>query len=94
MAVEITPNFDSGMSQILMIILHERAVILLARPEVSALRISTLAKNKILNIAPRAIVSHVKCKQSETRVNKGEDHTKVISSPPKRKEMMEISVSK
>ena len=36
------------MSQILMIILHERAVILLARPEVSALRISTLAKNKIL----------------------------------------------
>ena len=84
------------MSQILMIILHERAVILLARPEVSALRISTLAKNKILNTAPRAIVSdkNVKCKQSETRVNKGENHTKVISSPPKRKEMMEISVSK
>ena len=80
------------MSQILMIILHERAVILLARPEVSALRISTLAKNKILNRGPRAIVSDkiVKCKQSETRVNKGENHTKVISSPPKRKEMMEI----
>ena len=56
------------MSEILMIILHERAVILLARPEVSALRISTLAKNKILNTAPRAIVSdkNVKCKQSET----------------------------
>ena len=56
------------MSQILMIILHERAVILLARPEVSALRISTLAKNKILNTAPRAVVSdkNVKCKQSET----------------------------
>ena len=44
------------MSQILMTILHERSVILLARP--------------------------------------GENHTKVISSPPKRKEMMEISVSK
>ena len=84
------------MSQILMIILHERAVILLARPEVSALRISTLAKNKILNIAPRATVSdkNVKCKESETRVNKGENHTKVISGPAKRKEMMEISVSK
>ena len=51
------------MSQILMIILHERAVILLAKPEVSALQISTLAKNKILNIAPRAIVKdkNVKC---------------------------------
>ena len=79
-----------------MIILHERAVILLTRPEVSALRIETLAKNKILNIAPRATVSdnNVKCKQSENRANNGENHTKVISSPPKRKEMMEISVSK
>ena len=36
----------------------------------------------------------MKCEQSENRVNKGENHTKVISSPPKRKEMMEISVSK
>ena len=47
-------------------------------------------------MAPRATVSdkNVECKQSETRVNKGENHTKVISSPPKRKEMMEISVSK
>ena len=35
-----------------MIILNKRAVILLTRPEVSALRIQTLAKNKILNIAP------------------------------------------
>ena len=33
------------------------------------------------------------CKQSENRVNKGEKHNKVSSSPPKRKEMMEISVS-
>ena len=50
----------------------------------------------MLNIAPRATVSdeNVKCKQSENRVNKRENHTKVISSPPKRKEMMEISVSK
>ena len=57
-----------------MIILHERAVILLTRSEV-------------LNIATRATVSdkNVKCKQSEKRVNKGENHTKVISSPPKRK---------
>ena len=43
------------MSQITnMIILHERAVILLTRPQVSALRIQTPAKNKILNIAPSA----------------------------------------
>ena len=35
----------------------------------------------------------MKCKQSENRVNKGENHTKTISSPPKRKEIMEISVS-
>ena len=65
-----------------MIILHERAVILLTRSEV-------------LNIATRATVSdkNVKCKQSENRVNKGENHTKVISSPPKRKEMVEISAS-
>ena len=78
-----------------MIILHERVVILLTRPEVSALRIQTLAKNKILNIATRATISdkNVKCKQSENRVNKGENHTKVISSPLKRKEMMEISAS-
>ena len=76
-----------------MIILHERAVMLLTRPEVSALRIETLAKNEILNIAPGATVSdkNVKCKQSRNCVNKGEDHIKVISSPPTRKEMMEIS---
>ena len=67
-----------------MIILHKRAVILLTRSEVSALRIETLAKNKILNIAPRATVSdsNVKCKQSENRANNGENHTKVISRPP------------
>ena len=48
-----------------MIKLHERSVILLIRPEVSA-----LANNKILNRAPRATVSdkNVKCKQSENRV--------------------------
>ena len=34
------------------------------------------------------------CKQSENRVNKGEKHNKFSSSPPKRKEMMEIPVSK
>ena len=79
-----------------MIILHERAVILLTRPEVSALRIETLAKNKILNIAPWATVSdkNMKCKQSENRANNRENHTKVISSPQKGKEMMEVSVSK
>ena len=78
-----------------MIILHERAVMLLTRPEVSALKIETLAKNEILNIAPRATESNmnVKCKKSENRVNKGENHTKVISSSPKRKEMMENSAS-
>ena len=54
-----------------------------------------LAKNVILNIATRATVSdkNVKCKQSENCVNKGENHTKVISSPPKCKEMMEIAAS-
>ena len=36
---------------------------------------------------------NVKCKQSENHVNKGENHTKVISSPPKCKEMMEILAS-
>ena len=79
-----------------MIILHERAGILLTRTEVSALRIEKIAKNKILNIAPRATVSdnNVKCEQSENRANNGENHTKVISSPPKSKEMMEVSVSK
>ena len=78
-----------------MIILYERTVILLTRPEVSALRIQTLAKNKILNIAPRATVrdKNVKRKQSRNRLNKGENHTKVISIPPKYKEIMEISVS-
>ena len=78
-----------------MIILYKRAVILLTRPEVSALRIQTLAKNKILNIAPQATVSNknVKCKQSENRVNKEENHTKVIFGAPKRKEKMEISAS-
>ena len=79
-----------------MIILHERAGSLLTRTEVSALRIEKIAKNKILNIAPRATVSdnNVKCEQSENRANNGENHTKVISSPPKSKEMMEVSVSK
>ena len=79
-----------------MIILHDRAIFLLTRPEVSALRIETLAKSKILNIAPRATVSdnNVKFKQSENSANDGENHTKVISSPPKGKEMMEVSVSK
>ena len=69
-----------------MIILHKRAVNLLTRAEVSAVRIKTLAKNTILNIATGATVSdkNVKCKQSEKRVNKGENHTKVISSPPKK----------
>ena len=54
-----------------------------------------LQKNEILNIAPRATVSdkNAKCKQSEKRVNRGENHTKFISSPPKCKEMMESSVS-
>ena len=79
-----------------MMILYERAVIVLTRTEVSALQIETIAKNKILNIAPRATVSdnNVKCEQSENRANNGENHTKVISSPPKGKEMMEVSVSK
>ena len=78
-----------------MIILHERTVILLTISEVSALRIKTLAKNKILNIATRDTISdkNVKCRQSGNRVNKEENHTKVISSPPKRKEMMGISAS-
>ena len=69
-----------------MIILHKRAVILLTTSEVSALRIKTLAKNEILNIAPGATVSdkNVKCKQSENGVHKGENQTKVISSQPKR----------
>ena len=69
-----------------MIILHERAVILLTRSEVLALINQTLTKNKILNIAPWASVSdkNVRCKQSENRVHKRENHTKVISSQPKR----------
>ena len=52
-------------------------------------------RKKKLNIAPRTTSSdkNVKCKQSEKRVNKGENHTKVISSPTKCQEMMEISVS-
>ena len=51
-----------------------------------------LAKNIILNIATQATVSdkNVKYKQSENHVNKGENHTKAISSPPKCKEMMEF----
>ena len=55
-----------------MIILHERAGILLTRPEVSALRIKTLAENIFFKRAPWATVSDrdVKCKQSENRVNK------------------------
>ena len=69
-----------------MIILHE-SYFFLTRPEVSALRIETLAKSKILNIAPRATVSdnNVKFKQSENRANDGENHTKVISSPQRAK---------
>ena len=53
-----------------MIILHKRTVNHLTRPEVSAVRIKTLAKNKILNIATGATGSdkNVKCKQSEKRV--------------------------
>ena len=67
-----------------MIILHERAVILLTRSEVLALINLTLTKNKILNIAPWTTVSdkNVKCKQSENRAHKRENHTKVISSQP------------
>ena len=46
------------MSQISnMIMVHERALILLTRPEVSAVRSKTLAKNKIVDIAPWATVS-------------------------------------
>ena len=45
-----------------MIILHERAVILLTISEVSALRIQTLAKNKIFNIAPSG---HLKRQERE-----------------------------
>ena len=40
-----------------MIMVHERAVILLTRPENSAVRIKTLAKNKIVNITPWATVN-------------------------------------
>ena len=109
-------------------------MILLTKSEVSALRIQTLAQNKILNIAPRPLASHAGvfrgvrfsshpgegCKTSSPKnacgrgysahrkrperemyvnkaktdsVHKGENHTKVISSPPKRKEMMEIWAS-
>ena len=50
-----------------MIILHERAEIILTRPEVSALRIQTLAKNKILNIASRATVSDKNVKSKQRR---------------------------
>ena len=75
-----------------MIKLHARAVILLNRPEVSALQIETLTKNKISNIAPRASVSdkNMRCKQSENHANNGENRTKVISSAPKRKEIMKF----
>ena len=75
-----------------MIRLHERAGILLTRPEVSALRIKTLAENIFFKRAPWATVSDrdVKCKQSENRVNKRKNFSKVISSPPKRKEKTEI----
>ena len=69
------------------IILHERAVILLTRPEVLGLIIQTLAKNKILNIATQATVSdkNMKCKQSENRVNKGENHTKLFQAKQREK---------
>ena len=66
-----------------MIILHERAVILLTRSEV-------------LNIATRATVSdkNVKCKQSEKRVLKEKITPKLFLVHQNVKEMMEISVSK
>ena len=65
-------------------------------PKFQLCEFKRLQKNIISNIALRTIVSdkNVKCKQSGNRVNKRENHTKVISSPPKPKEMMEISVSK
>ena len=73
-------------------------MILLTRLEVSALQIKTLANNKIFNRAPYATARDKNMKrirkQSESRLNKAENHTKVISSPPKRKEMMKIEVSK
>ena len=79
-----------------MIILHERDVIFLTRSEISALRIYTLAKNKILNRATRATVSdkNVKCKQSEKRVLKEKITPKLFLVHQNVKEMMEISVSK
>ena len=62
-------------------------MILLTRPEVLGLIIQTLAKNKILNIATQATVSNknVKCKQSENRVNKGENHTKLFQAKQREK---------
>ena len=55
-----------------MIVLGERAVIILTRREVSALRIKTLAKHNSFNRAPRATVSDkdVKCEKSENPVTK------------------------
>ena len=75
-----------------MIILHEVAEILLSIADVSALQIKTLSNNKILTRAPRATVpyNNVKCKQSKNHAqSKGETQGKLISSPSKRKEMME-----
>ena len=47
-------------------------------------------------MAPWATVSdkNAQCKQREKSVDKEENHSRVISSPPKRKELIEISVSK
>ena len=64
--------------------LHERTVTLLTRSEGKEnLNIATISDQNVI----------CTCKQSENRVHKGENHTKVISSPPKGKEMMEISAS-
>ena len=37
---------------------------------------------------------NVECKQRKTYANQGENHTEVITSPSKRKELMEILLSK
>ena len=37
---------------------------------------------------------NVECKQRKTHANRGENHTEVITSPSKRKELMKILLSK
>ena len=37
---------------------------------------------------------NVECKQRKTYANRGENHTEVITSPSKRKELVEILLSK